>query len=378
MRAPERTFIRLADALARPLLFRLDPEMAHEWAIGGLKLFGSLPWRAAPLDEPRLAVAAFGLNFPNPIGLAAGFDKNGETIDAMFRLGFGFVEAGTITPLPQGGNPRQRLWSLTRDEAVINRLGFPSEGHARVRARLAERGRKPGIVGVNLGANKDSPDRAGDYARGIEAFADVADYFAINVSSPNTPGLRDLQRPAALSDLLARVLEARDKAAERFGRKPVLLKIAPDLTLAELDDVIACARARAMDGMIISNTTLARPPELKETVLARATSGGLSGRPLFSLSTQLLAAAYLRVEGQFPLMGAGGVDSAERALAKIEAGARLIQLCSSLIFKGPLVAEDINRGLLRLIEQRGLARVSDAIGASAADWAAGKIGADGV
>jgi dihydroorotate dehydrogenase len=256
--------IGFLDALARPVLFRLDPEDAHKWAIRAFKALQTLPRLPAPPDDPRLAVFAFGLDFPNPIGLAAGFDKNGEVIDAILRLGFGFTEVGTITPLAQGGQSRPRLFRLTRDEAVINRLGFPSQGHAAVHARLALRAQKPGIVGINLGANKVSSDRAADYARGIEIFADVADYFAINVSSPNTPGLRDLQRADALDDFLARVLAARDIATERVGRKPVLLKIAPDLTLAELDEIIYRARARKIDGLIVSNTTVSRPTTLRD------------------------------------------------------------------------------------------------------------------
>ena len=219
---------------------------------------------ACPPDDPLLAVHAFGLDFPNPLGLAAGFDKNGEAVDFILRLGFGFTEVGTITPLPQAGQSRPRLFRLTPDGAVINRLGFPSQGHAAVHARLALRAQKPGIVGINLGANMDSGDRPADYVRGIEAFADIADYFAINVSSPNTPGLLDLQKSSALDDLIARVLDARDIASERFGRKPVLLKIAPDLALRELDEIIGCARARKIDGLIISNTTVSRPVALRE------------------------------------------------------------------------------------------------------------------
>ncbi len=363
---------RLFAALARPLLFRLDPERAHELAIWALRTLPSPP--AGP-DDPRLAVSAFGLEFPNPVGLAAGFDKNGEIVDAILRLGFGFAEVGTITPLPQGGNPRPRLFRLARDQAVINRFGFNSQGHAAVCARLAARGRRPGLVGVNIGANKESPDRAADYVRGIKAFADVADYFTINISSPNTPGLRDFQQADALDDLLARVLGARDAAGERFGRKPVLVKIAPDLSLQELDAIVKCARARRIDGLIVSNTTVARVSTLIEMELARE-AGGLSGRPLFEPSTRLLAAAYQRVENQFPLIGVGGIDSAEAALAKIEAGASLMQLYSALVFKGPFLAAEIKRGLLRLIAQKSYPRLADAIGVAASDWAGGKAAAD--
>lgn len=361
---------RLFDTFARPILFSLDPETAHRWAIKALR---KAPLRRAALDDPRLAINAFGLDFPNPLGLAAGFDKNGEVADKLLRLGFGFTEVGTITPLPQPGNPRPRLFRLARDQAVINRLGFPSDGHAAVHARLAARAKKFGIVGVNLGANKDSPDRAGDYVQGIMAFADAADYFTINISSPNTPGLRDLQRAGALDDLLARVLAARDDATQRHPRRPVLVKIAPDLTLPELDAVVACARTHKIDGMIISNTTVSRPLSLCDP-LARE-QGGLSGAPLFALSTQMLAAAFLRAENQFPLMGAGGVDGPETALAKIEAGASLVQLYTALIFKGPGLVTTIKSRLLRLIAQKSYPRLGDATGAAAADWASGKLNA---
>jgi dihydroorotate dehydrogenase len=365
---------RLLDTFARPVLFRLDPEDAHEWAIRALRVLQKLPRLPAPPDDTRLAVSAIGLDFPNPLGLAAGFDKNGEAVDAILRLGFGFAEVGTITPLAQAGNPGPRLFRLDRDQAVINRLGFPSQGHAAVHARLALRARRPGIVGINLGANKDSRNRVDNYVRGIAAFADIADYFTINVSSPNTPGLLDLQKSSALDDLLARVLDARDIAAERFGRKPVVLKIAPDLTLAELNEIVKCARSRKIDGLIVSNTAVSRPATLRDP--SANEPGGLAGRPLFALSTQMLAAAYLRTENQFPLIGVGGVDSAETAFAKIEAGASLVQLCTSFVFKGLGLAVEIKRGLVRLFTQKSYPRLADATGAAAADWATGKLNAD--
>ncbi|MCI0468354.1 MAG: quinone-dependent dihydroorotate dehydrogenase [Beijerinckiaceae bacterium] len=349
----------------------LDPEHAHELALWALSKF---PLPQARSDDPRLAVRAFGLNFPNPLGLAAGFDKNGEAADPILRLGFGFTEIGTITPAPQAGNPRPRLFRLSRDRAVINRLGFPSHGHAVVLARLAARAQRPGIAGINIGANKDASDRVDDYVRGAKAFSRIASYFAINVSSPNTPGLRDLQSPRVLDDLLARVIAARDEQAERFGRKPVLLKIAPDLALGELDAIAGCARARKIDGLIVSNTTVSRPTSLLDRSAGEA--GGLSGRPLFGLSTQMLAAAYQRVERQFPLVGAGGVDSAATALAKIEAGASLVQLYTSFVFKGLTIADEIKSGLIRLLDQKSYPRLTDATGAAAADWASGKLNAD--
>lgn len=363
--------IGFLDALARPVLFSLDPETAHHWAIKALR---NVPLPPAAPNDSRLRVRAFGLDFPNPLGLAAGFDKNGEVVDAILRLGFGFTEVGTITPRPQEGQSRPRLFRLARDHAVINRLGFPSHGHTAVHTRLALRAQQLGIIGINLGANKDSCDRPADYVRGIAAFADIANYFTINVSSPNTPGLRDMQRADALDDLLSRVLTSRDIATERFGRKPVLLKIAPDLTLDELDAIVECARSRKIDGLIVSNTTVSRPAALRDS-LARE-QGGLSGRPLFSLSTRMLAQAYLRAENQFPLIGVGGVDSAKTALAKIEAGASLVQLYTSFVFKGLALADEIKRDLVRLLAQSSYPWLADATGAAAADWASGKLNAD--
>ena len=323
--------------LARPLLHALDPESAHDATLLALQC-AWLP-RPGP-DDPRLAVRAFGLDFPNPIGLAAGFDKDGVAPDNLLALGFGFVEIGTITPRPQSGNPRSRLFRLDPDRGVVNRLGFNSAGHAKAHANLSKR-RGTGILGVNLGANKDSADRIGDYVAGIEAFADLASYFTINISSPNTPGLRDLQQASALDELLSRVLEARDRAPIR---RPLLLKIAPDLSLDELDDVVRVARERGIGGMIVSNTTVSRPasllsPQAKE-------SGGLSGRPLFELSTRMLAETAKRVEGQFPLIGVGGIDGPDAALAKLHAGATLVQLYSALVFDGPELVARIKRGLL--------------------------------
>ncbi len=355
-----------AEALARRLLLRLRPELAHHLTVKALSL---LPLRSAPPDDPRLAISAFGLNFPNPIGLAAGFDKNGEVVDAMFGLGFGFAEVGTVTPLPQSGNPRPRVFRLREDYAIINRLGFNSAGQEVVHERLAARARRLGIVALNLGPNRDSEDRIGDYVAGIKAFADVAQLFVINISSPNTPGLRDLQHQQELNDLLPRVLAARDAAPEH---RPVIVKIAPDLTLEELDGIIRVCRAHRIDGLSVSNTTLCRSPDLIDEVKAKE-QGGLSGRPLFMLSTRLLAQAYLRVENQFPLLGIGGVEDAATAFAKIEAGASLIELYSALVFKGPRLVEEIKRGLLAKLKAAGLQRLDAARGTAAQDWAEGRI-----
>jgi dihydroorotate dehydrogenase len=305
-------------------------------------------------------VHAFGLDFPNPIGLAAGFDKDGVAPDNLLALGFGLVEVGTITPRPQSGNPRPRLFRLDRDRGVINRLGFNSAGHAKARENLARR-RSAGIVGVNLGANKDSSDRIADYVAGIDAFADVASYFTINVSSPNTPGLRDLQRAAALDELLVRVLDARDRAAVR---RPLLLKIAPDLSLGELDEIVRVARERKIDGMIVSNTTISRPKSL--TSPHANESGGLSGRPLLDASTQMLAQTYQRAEGQFSLIGVGGIDDPEAAFAKFEAGATLVQLYSALVFDGPELIARIKRGLIERLGQENLSTLDEIIGRRAA------------
>ncbi len=353
--------------LSKPFLFALEPEAAHRASIAALKL-APLP---VAIADPLLHLEAFGLSFPGPLGLAAGYDKGGQVPDALLRLGFGFVETGTITPLPQPGNPRPRLFRLTGDEAVINRLGFNSEGHGPPHARLLARQGRRGIVGVNVGANKDSSDRVSDYVKGIEAFADVASYFTANISSPNTPGLRDLQQAAALDELLARVIDARDRMAAIHGRKPLLIKIAPDLEESEIDDIVGVARARKVDGLIVSNTTISRPESLREKALARET-GGLSGRPLFDLSTRVLAQVFLRVEGQFPLIGVGGIDGPETARAKLEAGATLLQLYSSMVFKGPGLPAEIHGGLAAYVRAQKLSGVGALTGVRARDWADGR------
>jgi dihydroorotate dehydrogenase len=282
------------------------------------------------------------------------------------RLGFGFVEVGTVTPRPQPGNPRPRLFRLRADEGVINRYGFNSEGETPVLARLAARAERGGIIGVNVGANRHSEDRGGDYVRLIEAFAPVAGYFVVNVSSPNTPGLRDLQQAAALDDLLARVVAACERVSLRAGPTPVLLKIAPDLTLGELDDLVAVARRRRVDGMIVANTTAGRPQWLRETGTAKE-PGGLSGRPLFALATRVLAETFVRVEGQFPLIGVGGIDSGATAVAKIRAGASLVQLYSGLVFRGLGVVAEIKAALLREMDESGAASLTDLAGIDAAE-----------
>jgi dihydroorotate dehydrogenase len=361
--------IRAFDAFSLPLLRWFDPEDAHRMAIQGLRLLP--PMRPRP-DDPKLAVRAFGLNFPNPIGMAAGFDKSAEAPDALLRLGFGFVEIGTVTPKPQAGNPRPRLFRLERDEAVVNRMGFNNDGADAVLRRLAGRAHLGGIVGVNVGANKDSANRVADYVRLIEAFAPVASYFTVNVSSPNTPGLRNLQQAAALDDLLAKVIDARERVRQNAGDSPVLLKIAPDLSLTELDDVVHIARSRRVDGMIVANTTVTRPSTLREAARA-GEQGGLSGRPLFRLSTRMVAETYVRAEGAFPLIGVGGIDTGGAALTKIRAGASLIQLYSSLIYKGLGLVDNIKNDLASTLLRTGRDSLSEIVGADAAtitaeDW----------
>lgn len=350
--------IRLLD-LARPFTGLIDPEEAHRLALNALKLLPGSRGR----DDMRLRVTVAGLEFPNPLGIAAGFDKNADVPDAVLGLGFGFAEVGTITPRPQPGNPRPRVFRLPASEGVINRLGFNNDGFERALARLKARRTKGGIVGVNVGANKDSTDRAADYVKGIATFADLASYFVVNISSPNTPGLRDLQASDALHDLLARVMEAREQAAVKHGRRPVFLKISPDLSLAELDDVIAAVRKHPVDALVVSNTTLSRPALLRGDHAEEG--GGLSGKPLFPLSTLMLKETYRRVGKDIPLIGVGGVDSAEAAWAKIAAGASLVQLYTGLVYKGFGLVGKIKSGLRRRLIERGYNSIGEAVGKDA-------------
>ncbi|MGP0092219.1 MAG: quinone-dependent dihydroorotate dehydrogenase [Xanthobacteraceae bacterium] len=354
--------IGFLDGLARPFLRLIDPESAHRATIAALKI---APLPAPPADDPLLRVRAFGLNFPNPVGMAPGFDKDAEVPDALLRLGFGFVEIGTVTPRPQSGNARPRVFRLEADGGVINRLGFNSAGEALVLERMAARAGSGGIVGLNIGANRDSPDRVADYVRLLEVFAPVASYVTVNVSSPNTPGLRTLQQPAVLNDLVARLLAARDRVSIKAGPTPVLIKIAPDLSLAELDDIVGVARARGVDGMIVSNTSVRRPSSLRGRKAA-SEQGGLSGRPLFPLATRMLAETYVRAEGAFALVGSGGIDSPAAALAKIRAGACVIQLYSGLIFRGLRLVPQIKAEFLRTLRADRHGSLSDLVGVDAA------------
>ena len=341
----------LIDGFARSALFTLDPETAHGLSISALKS-GLVPGCRADRD-PRLAVTVAGLSFPNPVGMAAGYDKNAEVPNELIRLGFGFAEIGTLTPKPQQGNPKPRIFRLVKDHAVINRLGFNNHGHDAAHARISGR-RRQGLLGVNIGANKDSDDRVGDYVAGISRFADVADYFTVNISSPNTPGLRNLQTREALSDLLGRVLAERDQKSKRI---PVFLKIAPDLTEPDLDDIAAECLAHRLDGVIVSNTTLSRSGLSADPKAGEA--GGLSGRPVFIRSTIVLAKMRQKLGVDMPLIGVGGIDSAETAAEKMRAGADLVQLYTGFIYGGPLLPGRIVRGLSRLCDRENLARISD-------------------
>lgn len=356
--------------LVRPILAALDPETAHDLTLAALRL---LPPATPRPDDPRLAVDVLGRRFPNPIGLAAGFDKGGVVPDSLLGLGFGFVEVGGVVPRPQGGNPRPRVFRLPRDGAIVNRYGLNSEGLAAMRERLERRRSRPGIVGVNIGANKESADRPADYAACAESLSGLADFLTVNVSSPNTPGLRDLQGERFLDDLLARVLAARDAVDPEAGarRTAVLLKIAPDLGLATLDAVVATALRRGVDGLVVANTTTARPDTLQDKAGA-GQAGGLSGRPLFAPSTILLAEAFLRVEGRMTLLGVGGIDSGEAAWAKIRAGASLVQLYTALVYKGPGCVPAIKGGLVRRLAAEG-SGLAAAVGRDARRIAAGQI-----
>jgi dihydroorotate dehydrogenase len=358
--------IGLIDRLSRPLLRALDPEDAHALTLKALRL---MPVARAPADPPEIGVRAFGLTFPNPVGVAPGFDKNAAAPDALLRLGFGFVEIGTVTPRPQSGNPRPRIFRLEADRGVINRLGFNNDGAPAVLARLSARARAGGVVGVNIGANKDSADRTDDYVRLIDTFAAVASYFTVNVSSPNTPGLRDLQQASALDDLLGRVIEAREKVRSRVGPTPVLLKIAPDLTLADLDDVVGVARKNRVDGMIVSNTTISRPTALRDRA-TETEQGGLSGRPLFKLSTRMLAETYVRAEGTFPLIGVGGIDSGPAAIAKMKAGATLVQVYSGLVYRGIGLLHEIKSDLAAALKRGHRNSLAEMVGVDAAEMTA--------
>ncbi len=338
--------------LIRPALFLTDAETAHGLSLAALKM---LPLAGYDKADPVLRQSVAGLDFPNPVGLAPGYDKNAEVAAAILRLGFGFAEVGTLTPRPQAGNDKPRLFRLVEDRAVINRMGFNNEGQAAAAVRLCKlRALKlAGPIGINIGANKDSDDRVADYVMGVQAMERYADYLTVNISSPNTPGLRALQDKAALDDLLAAVMVA------RTGTTPVFLKVAPDLEPADIDDIVRVSLDRRIDGLIVSNTTISRPALLSRHATE---SGGLSGEPLRELAHQRLRDFRKSSGGKIPLIGVGGIASAAHAYARIRAGASLIQIYSALVYEGPGLAAKINNGLGALLKRDGFATIADAVG----------------
>ncbi|MDP1600835.1 quinone-dependent dihydroorotate dehydrogenase [Phenylobacterium sp.] len=342
----------LHDIAAR-VLHVLDPEDAHRFTIRALQA-GLGPGSGA--DDPILATEVAGLRLPNCVGLAPGFDKNAEVFGPMLRAGFGFVECGTVTPLPQAGNPRPRLFRLSEDQAVINRMGFNNEGLEAFAGRLARRG--PGIVGANIGANKEAEDRIGDYVTGLTRLWGLASYFTINISSPNTPGLRALQTKAALEELLGRLAQARDGLPAE-GRVPMFLKVAPDLEDGEVEAIVETVVANGLHGIIVSNTTITRPSLASKHA---GEAGGLSGAPLTQLSTQMLGLFHHAAAGRVALIGAGGIGSGEDAYAKLRAGASAVQLYSAMVYGGPGLVTRIKRDLAACLRRDGFASVAAAVG----------------
>jgi len=357
-------------AMARPVLRRLPTEVARDLTLGALELrLDRLMADAASQgpDPPILAQHLWGLDFPNPVGLAAGYDKDARVPEAMLRLGFGFVEIGTVTPRPQAGNRKPRVFRLEEDEAIVNRMGFNSRGLDAVIKRLSRRSRT-GIIGVNLGKNRDSANATADYVEGIRRTARFADYLVVNISSPNTPGLRDLQRRTNLEALLRALISAR---AETGCRVPLLVKIAPDLTAAEQEDIASVVLGLQVDGLVISNTTVVRPLGLISKNADEV--GGLSGRPLFAASTGLLAAMFRLTRGRVPLIGVGGITDASDAYAKIRAGASLVQLYTALVFRGPALVGEIKQRLASLLRADGFTSIADAVGTSPAQSLRGEF-----
>jgi dihydroorotate dehydrogenase len=345
-------------SLIRSTLFRLDAEKAHGLALVALKLAAP----ARPVQEfPSLRIRVAGLDFPNPVGMAAGFDKDGEVPDALLALGFGFAEVGSITPLPQAGNPKPRLFRLEEDRAVINRMGFNNGGARAALHRFEARSGRTGVVGINVGANKDSPDRIADYAVMARTMAPFASYLAVNISSPNTPGLRALQDEAALTGLLDAVIEARDSACSGSHRPPVFLKVAPDLEPADIDAIARITIDKALGALIVSNTTISRPPLRSRHA---SETGGLSGAPLRDLAQQRLRDFRKATGGGIPLIGVGGIATAEDAWARIRAGASLVQLYSAMVYEGPRIARNICSGLIDLMHRDGFESIADAVGSA--------------
>ena len=358
-----KTAINLARAypLLRPVLFAMDAETAHRLTIKALKI---LPVQMAEHHDAALRVTLWDRNFPNPLGLAAGFDKNAETIAPMLGFGFGFVEVGTVTPKPQAGNPRPRVFRDRAAEAVINRMGFPNIGMNAFKSNfekfLERRPRPAGIVGINIGMNKSQTDPAKDYCMLVRTLGPFADYLTVNISSPNTPGLRNLQDPEAFRDLVGQIMEERTRACGKQMPPPLLVKLAPDLDAAQQAALAKAALDSGIDGLILTNTTLDRPDHLPEDF--RMEKGGLSGRPLTDKSTAVIRNFYRLTGGKLPIIGAGGVSNAADAYAKIRAGASLVQLYSALAFKGPGVVKEMTSELSDLLKADGFARVQDAVG----------------
>ncbi|MDX3910780.1 MAG: quinone-dependent dihydroorotate dehydrogenase [Sphingobium sp.] len=344
----------MAYSLFRPLLFRLDAEQAHEMT---LKILQWVPATTRLRADPVLSNVVAGLDFAAPVGLAAGFDKNGVVAHKMHALGFGFAELGTLTPLPQAGNPKPRLFRLTEDRAVINRMGFNNEGQAKAAARLSKLARRNSVIGINIGANKDAVDRTADYVTGVRAMAPFADYLTINISSPNTPGLRALQDKGALDALLAAVMQARGGDAT-----PIFLKVAPDLEAEDIRDIADACIEHRVDALIVSNTTIARPP-LKSRHAQE--TGGLSGAPLQAQSLQRLRDFRSVLGTAVPLISVGGISTADHAYQRIRAGASLLQLYSALVYEGPMLARTIHAGLKQRLLQDGFTNISQAIGIDA-------------
>jgi len=340
--------------LIRPLLFRLEAEQAHHLALAALK---KIPPGTPVTPDPILTSQVCGLTFPSPVGLAAGFDKDGHVADRMHHLGFGFAELGTLTPLSQPGNPQPRLFRLTEDRAVINRMGFNNGGQQDAALRISAMAREGRVIGINIGANKDATDRVTDYAAGVRTMAPLADYLTVNISSPNTPGLRALQGREALDELLCAVMEARGDQ-----NVPIFLKVAPDLEPADIDDICRCVIDHKVDALIISNTTISRPP-LRSTLASE--TGGLSGAPLHDLSLERLRDFRATLGASVPLIGAGGIANADQAYARIRAGASLVQVYSAMVYEGPWLAAKINRSLKKLLHRDGLNNITQAIGIDA-------------
>lgn len=352
----------------RPLFFRFDPETAHHLVIRGLTLMQSIPVlkkafsRQATVDDPRLQSQLFGLSFPNPVGLAAGFDKNANVYPGLSALGFGFIEVGTLTPRPQTGNPKPRIFRFPDEQALINRMGFNNQGIEQAKASLTKLPRPEIPIGINLGKNKDTPndEAVEDYLKGLSLLYPYGDYFVINVSSPNTKGLRDLQQIDALRKLLTKMVQKRESLTKKTQlHRPILLKIAPDLSNDELTEIVTTALATNIDGLIATNTTLSRDG-LKSA--SKNEAGGLSGKPLKERSTEIIRSIYRITRGQIPLIGVGGIFSGQDAFDKIKAGANMIQVYTGLIYQGPMIAKKINQELLRLLDQHSISSIQELVG----------------